>query len=105
MVIDKAQALERLAGNEALFEMLTKKFADQYQTSADELTLLIEQEQLKEAATLVHSIKGAAGNLSMNVLLDSAKQLEHRLHDKADIMPALIQFNQDLAAVITHVRN
>lgn len=101
MVIDKADALERLAGNEQLFVMLVNKFTDQYKNSADEVTTLISTGQLKDAAVLVHSIKGAAGNLSMVDLYNHAKALETELRAENTETSALVnEFNIALQAVI-----
>ncbi|WP_016953982.1 Hpt domain-containing protein [Catenovulum agarivorans] len=101
MVIDKADALERLAGNEQLFVMLVNKFTDQYKNSAEEVTTLVSSGKLKDAAVLVHSIKGAAGNLSMVELYDNAKVLETELRADNLATEALVkEFNDALQKVI-----
>lgn len=102
MVIDKADALERLAGNEQLFVMLVNKFTEQYKNSGEELALLVSSGQLKDAAVLVHSIKGAAGNLSMLELYNNAKILETELRADNLSTEALVdEFNQALKKVIS----
>ncbi|EWH08136.1 histidine kinase [Catenovulum agarivorans DS-2] len=101
MVIDKADALERLAGNEQLFVMLVNKFTDQYKNSTQEVANLVSSGQLKDAAVLVHSIKGAAGNLSMIELYNHAKALEAELRaENTAVDSMLTDFSQALQAVI-----
>ena len=101
MVIDRAQALERLAGNEALLDMLVNKFINDNLNAVSDLQALLQSEQLEDAAKLVHSIKGAAGNLSMNELFAAAKDLEHSLRQNnlAD-EATLLQFNENMQAVL-----
>lgn len=106
MVIDKKQALECLAGNEALLDMLINKFITDNQTSSDTITQTIHLGDLETASHLVHSIKGAAGNLSMNDLFVSAKALETSLRQDEAVNPNLLDtFNQDLKAVLALNRN
>lgn len=101
MVIDKTQALERLAGNEALLNMLINKFITGNQTTSDSITQTINQGDLEAASHIVHSVKGAAGNLSMNDLFISAKALEISLKQDETVNPSLLDaFKQDLQAVL-----
>ncbi|MCU4677423.1 Hpt domain-containing protein [Catenovulum sp. 2E275] len=103
MVIDRDQALERLAGNEALLDMLIKKFITDNQSAADKLNELIADNDLEEAGRFVHSIKGAAGNLSMNQLFLSAKNLENSIKQQNQIDAQLkADFEQDLQAVLNY---
>lgn len=101
MVIDRTQALERLAGNEALLDMLINKFITDNQTTSDTISQTINQGDFEAASHLVHSVKGAAGNLSMNDLFASAKVLEASLKQDEAVNPNLLEaFNQDLQAVL-----
>ncbi|MER2493203.1 Hpt domain-containing protein [Catenovulum sediminis] len=100
MVINKPEALERLAGNEQLFVMLVKKFANQYENAASELETLLKENNLKDAAVMAHSIKGAAGNLSMNNLYEEAKVLEAELRNGEYKAESFAKFSTALNDVI-----
>lgn len=101
MVIDKTEALERLAGNEALLNMLINKFIADNQNAFATLNEFIEEDNPEDAARLVHSIKGAAGNLSMHDLFASAKNLETSLKAGTSVDQAEIDdFESSLQAVL-----
>ncbi len=101
MVIDKTEALERLAGNEALLDMLINKFIADNQNACATLNEFIKDDNPQDAAKLVHSIKGAAGNLSMHDLFASAKNLETLLKAGDSIEQAEIDnFESSLQAVL-----
>lgn len=85
MVIDKNDALARLAGNEDLLKMLISKFTTEYDAPSPKLQTLIEDNKMDEAVMLIHSIKGAAGNLSMIALAKTAKIIEEKLRSSQSL--------------------
>ncbi|MDQ6993507.1 MAG: response regulator [Mariprofundus sp.] len=74
-----AKAIERLGGDQALLVKLLNHFADEHQSTQQELHQLLANHQHKEAAQLLHGLSGAAINLGAKQLADAAKELEHEL--------------------------
>ncbi|KMT63811.1 Hpt domain-containing protein [Catenovulum maritimum] len=91
MAIDKADALARLAGNEDLLKMLVNKFVDQYSDSDSQIKALLDEQKVDEARMLAHSIKGAAGNLSMTDLFAQAKVVEDSIRDTGNVEPEALE--------------
>ncbi|WP_111980189.1 Hpt domain-containing protein [Algibacillus agarilyticus] len=100
MILDEAEALERLGGNKDLLKMLLTKFTGDYTALTADLTNLIQQAELDEAKRYVHSIKGAAANLGMHELTEQARKTEEALVDTQTLTPediaALNQAMQDV---------
>ena len=70
--IDLQSGLNRLGGNQELYLKLLDKFHKNHKYDIEEIHYALKHEDLKTASRLVHSIKGAAGNLSIHdVFLDS----------------------------------
>ena len=59
--VDVQTGLGRLGGNQKLYSKLLLKFIKNYRTAIKEIRHAVDQEDLKTAGMLVHSIKGAAG--------------------------------------------
>ncbi len=81
MIINKEEALNRLAGNQDLLQMLMTKFTSDYKNIKQDLMAFIEKGELEEACRYVHSIKGAAANLAMPVLTEKARTCETQLRE------------------------
>lgn len=62
--INLTEALERFLGNEALFEQFLKKFVSD--PSFQEMVTCMELGDSKKAFKAAHTLKGVAGNLSMD---------------------------------------
>jgi HPt (histidine-containing phosphotransfer) domain-containing protein len=75
--LDKALAL--LNGNRAMLKKLLVQFGEKFADATDKLDLLVQSNNMKESAALIHSIKGAAGNLGAMALYDAAQSLEKEL--------------------------
>lgn len=70
--IDIVSGLNRLGGNEKLYLKLLDKFHKNHKHDIEEIHYALKQDDIKMASRLVHSLKGAAGNLSIHdVYLDS----------------------------------
>lgn len=100
MILDEAEALERLGGNKDLLKMLLTKFTGDYTELTTDLTALVQQAEFDEAKRYVHSIKGAASNLGMHELTEQAKKTELMLTEtqtlSADAIADLNQAMQDV---------
>ncbi|MDN4503696.1 Hpt domain-containing protein [Alteromonadaceae bacterium BrNp21-10] len=91
MIWDKSGALSRLAGNEELLKKVMVLFLQQIPEDIAKLQQAIENEQYDQVASTAHSIKGVAGNLGANALLNNAAQMQqlaqqHKLQELSDLL-------------------
>ncbi len=76
---DFRNALALLDGNQALLIKLLSQFATQFADAAGETATLIRENHPETAADYIHKIKGAAANLGIVVVQQSAAALENQL--------------------------
>jgi len=74
--VDVEAGLSRLRGNKILFISLLKIFAQDYSRIADEIRGAISAGNMPLAQSLIHKLKGVAGNLAATELETAAKELE-----------------------------
>jgi len=91
--IDIVAVLDRLGGNEQLLGLLLEKFVEEFEPSPQRLLIAIEEHAYEPAALLVHKVRGAAGNLSMQELHRASGELELLL-----LSPPLGKLDEALAA-------
>ncbi len=75
-IIDVNSAMERLEGNESLFFTLVADLLEMYQNEFPGIRAALGKGDLAEANLRVHSLKGAAGNVSADALQEAARELE-----------------------------
>jgi signal transduction histidine kinase/CheY-like chemotaxis protein/HPt (histidine-containing phosphotransfer) domain-containing protein len=73
---DLADGLKRLQGNKKLYRRLLLSFATDYCGAANDIRIALEAKDFERTHSLVHNIKGLAGNLSATDLQASAVNLE-----------------------------
>jgi HPt (histidine-containing phosphotransfer) domain-containing protein len=73
---DLADGLKRLQGNKKLYRKLLLSFATDYNAVANEIHQALDAEDFDQAHSLVHNLKGLAGNLSATELQTAAVNLE-----------------------------
>ncbi|MGD8989932.1 MAG: PAS domain S-box protein [Desulfobacterales bacterium] len=73
---DLPEGLNRLQGNQKLYRKLLLDFGARYTEIATEIQEAIAAEDFKQAHSLVHNIKGLAGNLAANELQAAAVEFE-----------------------------
>jgi HPt (histidine-containing phosphotransfer) domain-containing protein len=73
---DLADGLKRLQGNKKLYRKLLLNFSTDYDTAADEIRDALDAEDFDRAHSLVHNLKGLAGNLSATDLQAAAVNME-----------------------------
>jgi CheY-like chemotaxis protein len=73
---DLADGLKRLQGNEKLYRKLLLSFATDYNAAANEIRQALDSEDFDQAHSLVHNLKGLAGNLAATELQTAAVNLE-----------------------------
>jgi signal transduction histidine kinase/CheY-like chemotaxis protein/ligand-binding sensor domain-containing protein len=91
--IDTPAVLARLGGNRQLLTALLDRFLLDFDTSPQRLLAAMEAGAYDQAALLVHKVRGAAGNLSMQELYRAAGDLEQLL-----LSPRRTQCSDELAA-------
>jgi len=103
--IDTSAALVRLGGNRRLLTVLLEKFVEEFAGTPAQLAAAIGAGNTEQAALLVHKVKGAAGNLSMDQLHRCSGILELQLRSAPDqAAPALAAFDTALATVLDAAR-
>ena len=98
--IDTEVGLRRVGGNRKLQRKLLLTFRDDYGEAAIRYHEALERETLEPARQLVHSLKGAAGNLGAEELFHAALDLERSLKRGALDTAAEGRFLATLAAVL-----
>jgi two-component system, sensor histidine kinase and response regulator len=73
---DLPDGLKRLQGNKRLYRKLLLNFAKNYAGAAGDIRSAVDAKDFERAHSLVHNIKGMAGNLAATDLQESAVNLE-----------------------------
>jgi CheY-like chemotaxis protein len=76
MGFDLTDGLKRLQGNKRLYRKLLLSFATDYKAVANEIRQALDVEDFDQAHSLVHNLKGLAGNLAAIDLQSAAVNLE-----------------------------
>ncbi|WP_187170495.1 PAS domain-containing hybrid sensor histidine kinase/response regulator [Salidesulfovibrio onnuriiensis] len=101
--IDCEAGLDLLSGNEELYAQLWEEFLERYASTAHDLQQYLRGGGSEKALRLVHSVKGASGNLAAKRLSTLAANLEFALR-KGDVDKAHSQvpaFSDELHTVLT----
>jgi PAS domain S-box-containing protein len=89
-----AAGLTRLGGNKKLYRKLLLDFGAKYTGVAAEIGAALEAKDLKQAHSLVHNIKGLAGNLEATELQSAAIEMEKLVKDASPEASSEEQLNQ-----------
>ncbi len=73
---DLSAGLERLRGNKRLYRKLLLDFGIKYTQAAAEIHEMLNAKDLKQAHSLIHNLKGLAGNLAATDLQAAAIEME-----------------------------
>jgi len=73
---DLAEGLKRLRGNQQLYRKLLLDFGAKYTQVAAEIRESLDAKDWKQAHSLIHNLKGLAGNLAATELQASAVEME-----------------------------
>jgi two-component system sensor histidine kinase/response regulator len=73
---DLAEGLKRLRGNQQLYRKLLLDFGAKYTQAAAEIRQALDAKDWKQAHSLIHNLKGLAGNLAATELQASAVEME-----------------------------
>lgn len=81
-ILDIEQALNRLGGNQQLYQRVCQTFVTKHEHCIEELQEHCQSQTYGAAMTLAHTLKGSAANISANEFSRHAGQLEKALKDK-----------------------
>jgi HPt (histidine-containing phosphotransfer) domain-containing protein len=73
---DLAAGLKRLMGNKRLYRKLLVDFGTKYTETARQIREALDAKDFEQAHSLVHNLKGLAGNLEATELLNAAVEME-----------------------------
>jgi CheY-like chemotaxis protein/HPt (histidine-containing phosphotransfer) domain-containing protein len=92
-----AEGLQRLQGNQKLYRKLLMDFGAKYTEVAAEIHEALNKKDFKQAHSLVHNLKGLAGNLSASELQSAAIDIEKLIKGDQKKAASQKQLNQKLA--------
>jgi two-component system sensor histidine kinase/response regulator len=90
---DLADGLKRLQGNKRLYRKLLLSFASDYNAVANEIRQALDAEDFDQAHSLVHNLKGLAGNLAATDLQAASVNLEKHVKGVDKKKPSPEQLN------------
>jgi len=94
---DLSDGLKRLQGNKRLYRKLLSNFAADYNAVANEIRQVLDAEDFDQAHSLVHNLKGLAGNLAAMDLQVAAVNLEKLVKGVEKISPPARELNLKLS--------
>jgi CheY-like chemotaxis protein len=74
--VDVEGGLKRVAGNKRLYRDLLQQFAAAQADAGSQIAAAIESGDFHLAESMVHTIKGVAGNIGLGKVLEAAEKLE-----------------------------
>ncbi len=90
---DLSDGLNRLRGNKGLYRKLLINFATGYSQVANEIRHSLDAEDFDQTHSLVHNLKGLAGNLAATQLLVAAVNLEKLVKGTQEKKPPAKELN------------
>ena len=94
---DLADGLKRLQGNKTLYRKLLLNFATDYNEAANEIRESLDANDFERSHSLVHNLKGLAGNLSATELQAAAVNMEKLVKGVDKKAPSSEQLNLRLS--------
>ena len=103
--IDIQSALSRLGGNQKLYRKLLVNFYNNHQNDIRDIRRVIELGNLKTAERIVHTIKGAAGNIGAQEVFTaaSAVEAEFKEYSLGKAEPLIVQLERALEQVFSSI--
>jgi PAS domain S-box-containing protein len=102
---DLEDGLNRLQGNKKLYRKLLLSFASDYSAVAKDIRQALDAEDFDQAHSLVHNLKGLAGNLAASELQEAAVNLEKLVKGVEKKSPPAKELNlnfSDLEKALNH---
>ena len=103
--IDGKSVAGRFAGTGGLFIDLLREFVSEYENASEKLEAMIEKGQQEEALRFVHSLKGAASNLSAVDVAKVSEKIEDLLNrgESNSASELIVVLSQELTRVFESV--
>ena len=100
--IDTAEGLARVAGSRPIYQRLLERFLANHRDDPAAIAAAIADGRREEARRLIHTLKGAAGNLGARPLNQAAARLERAVvgDDNEEIDTARAEFETHCAEVL-----
>ncbi|MDH3829458.1 MAG: Hpt domain-containing protein, partial [Desulfobacterales bacterium] len=98
---DLTDGLKRLQGNKKLYRKLLLSFATDYCGAANDIRIALNAKNFDSAHSLVHNLKGLAGNLAATALQAAAVNLEKLVKGVDEKAPSSKQLNLRLSELET----
>jgi PAS domain S-box-containing protein len=96
---DLSAGLARLMGNQRLYRKLLLDFGRQYAAAAADIRHVLDKGDFQQAYSLVHNVKGLAGNLAAKDLQAAAAELEKLVKGDPAALSTGEQLNQKFAVL------
>jgi CheY-like chemotaxis protein len=90
---DLTDGLKRLQGNKTLYRKLLINFAADYSDAANDIRTALDAEDFKHAHSLIHNLKGLAGNLAATDLQIASVNLEKLVKGVQEKIPPAKELN------------
>jgi len=98
---DLSDGLKRLQGNKTLYRKLLLNFATDYSEAAKDIRIALDAKDFERTHSLVHNIKGLAGNLSATDLQAASVNLEKLVKGVEKKAPPAQELNLKLSELET----
>ncbi|MEM9300861.1 MAG: response regulator [Pseudomonadota bacterium] len=102
-VLDAAQGLARVSGNEALYVRLLGDFRNRYGDLASRIDAAEDDDDPEALARLLHMVKGAAATLGAERLAKLAARAERVMQGEASLERLPVAFERELEALAVAV--
>ncbi|MDD2926875.1 MAG: response regulator [Rhodoferax sp.] len=101
-VLDKETALQRMGGDQALYQRLFSRFCDREADAPQRLRQALEGGDQEEAHRIVHNLKGLAANIGADQLAAASRHLEYHLDAmKPELHEALASWERCLNDILS----
>jgi CheY-like chemotaxis protein len=100
---DLAEGLNRLQGNQKLYRKLLLDFGAKYTTAAAEIRQALDSSDFEQAHSLIHNLKGLAGNLAASALQAAAIEIEKLVKGDQKQQASRKQLDQKFAKLETAI--
>jgi len=102
--IDTEGGLKRIGGDTSLYQKVLYKFAGSQQQSAARVYGLFQEGNREESLSLIHSLKGVAGNIGAETLCAVASELELQIKHGETLDESLfLRLETELSTVINAI--
>jgi two-component system sensor histidine kinase/response regulator len=105
--IDAGDGLRRASGNVTLYRRLLGQFAEFHPEDATLVRKALDEDDLRTAERIAHSLKGSAGNIGASSVQTEAGLLEKLLRSKADagdVERARLRLASELATIVASLQ-